>query len=74
MESTASTKTKHFPTSFLISTRWFLILAEAFQNNHVAACSTALRSATENEKGGYVTVPFSSKMTQRSGTADWIKF
>ena len=31
------------------------ILAEAFQNDHFTACSTALRSATEkNEMGGYV--------------------
>ena len=74
VEYTAGNKTKHFPTSFLISTSCFFILAEAFQNNHVAACSTALRSATENEMGGYVTVLCSSKMTQRSSTADWIKF
>ena len=75
IKSTAGNKTRLFPSPFLISTSWFLILAEAFRNDHVAAFSTALRSATEkNEFGGYVTVPFSSKMTQRSSTADWPKF
>ena len=54
---------------------WLLILAEAFRNDHVVACNTALRSPTEKiEMGGYVTVPCSSKMTQRSSTADWLKF
>ena len=68
-------KTRLSPSPFLNSTRWFGILPEAFRNDHVAACSTALLSATEkNEMGGYVTVPCSSKMTQLSSTADWIKF
>ena len=74
-KSTARNKTKLFPSPFLISTSFFLILAEAFRNDHVAACSTVLRSATEKkEMGGYATVPCSSKMTQRSSTADWLKF
>ena len=35
----------------------------------------ALRSAIEwNESGGYVIVPSRSKMTQRSSTANWLKF
>ena len=73
--STAGNKTRLFPSPFFISTGGFLILAEAFRNDQVAACSTALRSATEKkEKGGYVTVPCSSKMTRRSSTADWFKF
>ena len=64
IRSTAGNKTRYFHNPFLISTSWFLILAEAFRNDHVAACSTALRSATEkNELCGYVTVPCSSKMT-----------
>ena len=68
-------KTRLFPSPFFISTSFFLILAAAFRNDHVAACSTALRSANErNEMGGYVTVPGSSKMTQRSSTADRPKF
>ena len=74
-KSTAVNKIRLFPTPFLISTSWFLILAEEFRNDHVATCSTALRSAAEkHEKGGYVTVPCSSKMTQRSSTVEWIKF
>ena len=73
--STADKKIRSFPSPFLTSTSWFHILAEEFRNDHVAAGSTTLRSATEkNEKGGYVIVPCSSKMIRRSSTADWIKF
>ena len=75
IKSAAGNKTRLFPSPFLNSTSWFLILDKAFRNDHVAACSTVLRSATEkNEIGGYVTVPCASKMTQRSSTADWVKF
>ena len=71
VKSTAGNKTRLFPSLFLISTGRFYILAEAFRNDHVAACSTALLSATEkNEMGGYETVPCSTKMTQCSSTAD----
>ena len=67
-------KLSFFLSPFLNSTRWFLIIAKAFRNDHVAACSTALRSATEKtEMGGYVTLPCSSQLTQRSSTADWLK-
>ena len=75
IESTAGNKIRRFPSPLLISTRLFRILAEAFRNDYVTACSTALRSATEeNESGGYVTVPCSPKVTQLSSTADWLKF
>ena len=75
IKSTAGDKTKFFPTPFLISTRSRLTLAEAFQKVPVAACSNALRSATEeNESGCYVTVMCPSKVTQSSSTADWLKF
>ena len=61
---TAGNKIRFFPSPFLISTSSLFILAEAFRNDDVAACSTGLRSATEmNELGGYVIVPCSSKMT-----------
>ena len=43
IESTAGNKAKLVPSPFLISTRSFRILAEAFRNDYVAACSTALR-------------------------------
>ena len=57
IKSTAGNKTRLFPSPFLISTSRFLIFAKAFRNDHVAACSTALRIATEkNELGGYVTL------------------
>ena len=75
IQSTAGNKNTLYPSSFLISTTSFLILAGGFRNDYVAACSTALHSATEkNELGGYVTIPCPSKMTQRSSTADWPKF
>ena len=71
-KSTVGNKTGFFPSLFLISSGRFLILAEAFWSEHVAACRTALRNAIEkNERGDYVTVPCSSKMTQRSSKADW---
>ena len=75
IKSTTRNKSRLFPSPFLISTSRFCILDETFHNDHVAACSTALRSSTEKiEKGGYVTVPCSSKMTQRIITADWTEF
>ena len=74
-KSTVWIETRLFPSPFHVFTSSRLTLAGAFRSDHVAACSTALRSATEeNESGGYVTVPCSSKMTQRSSTADWLKF
>ena len=75
IKTTTGNENKFFPSPFLISTRWFFILAEAFRNDHVATCSSALLSAIEmNEMGGHVTVPCSSNMTQRSSTADWPNF
>ena len=75
IKSTDRNKTRLFLSPLLISTSWFLILAEAFRNDYVAACSTALCSAVEkNEMDGYLTVPYLSKVTQRSSTADWLKF
>ena len=60
-----------FPSPFHISTSSRVTLAEAFRNDYVAACSTALRSATEeNESGGYVTVPCPPKVTQHNSTSD----
>ena len=40
-------KTRFFPSPFHISNSLFLILAEAFRNDYVAAFSTAIRSVTE---------------------------
>ena len=62
-----------FFSPFLVSTSSGLISAGAFRGSYVAACSTALRSATEeNDSGGYVDVPCPSKVKQRSSTADWL--
>ena len=64
-----------FPSPFLVTTSWFVILAKVFRNDYVATCSTAHRSAIEkNEIGGYVTVTCLSKITQHNSTADWLKF
>ena len=72
---TAGNKTRFFPSPFLLSTSRLLIVAEAFRNDYVAACSTALRSTTEeNESGGYVTVPCPSNTTQSSSRADRLAF
>ena len=50
-------------------------MAGAFRGGYVAACSTAFRSATEeNDSGGYVDVPCPSKVEQHSSTAYWLKF
>ena len=75
IKSTAGNKTRFFLSPFLNATSGFLILAKTFQDDDVAVCSTALRSATEkNVTGGDVTVPCSSKMTQHKGTVDWLNF
>ena len=74
-KSTAGNKTTRFLSPFHVSTTSRLTLAEEFRSDYVAACSTALLSATEeNESGGYVTVLYPSKVTRRSSTADWLKF
>ena len=63
------------PSQFHVSTSSGLTLAGAFRGGYVAACSTAFRSATEeNDSGGYVDIPCPSKVEQRSRTADWLKF
>ena len=49
-KSTAQNKSRFSPGPFLISSSWLLKLAKALGNNHVAACDTALRSATERMK------------------------
>ena len=72
---TEGNKTRLFHSPFHVSTSSRLTLAETFRNDHLAACSTALRSATEeNESGGYVTVPCPSKVTRHSSTSDWLQF
>ena len=74
-KSTVVNKTKLVPSPIPNSVSSRLTLAGAFRSDHVAACSTALRSATEdNESGGYVAVPCPSKLKQRSSTADCLNF
>ena len=75
IKSTVGNKLGLFSSPFHVSTSSRLFLAGAFRRDHVAACSTAFRSATEgNDSGGYVDVRFPSKVKQRSSTADWLKF
>ena len=58
-------KTRLFYSRFHVSTSLCLTLLGAFRSDYVAACSAALRSATEeNELAGYVTVPCPSKVEQ----------
>ena len=75
IKCTVGNKTRFFPSPFHVSTSSRLVLAGAFRSDYVAACSTALGSATEeNESAGYVAVACPSKVKQRSSTADWLKF
>ena len=75
IKSTVGSKTRLFLSPFHITTSSRLTLAGKFRSDYVAACSTALRNATEeNESGGHVAVPRPSKVKQRSSTADWLKF
>ena len=63
-----------FVVRFCFLPAGFLVLAKAFRNGHVVACSTARRSATANdERRSYVTGPRLSTMTQHISTVDWIK-
>ena len=74
IKCTAEYKTRLFLSPLHVSASSRLTLAGAFLNDYVSVCSTARRSATEeNESGGYVTAPRPSKMTQHSSTADWLK-
>ena len=58
-----------------VSTSSRLNLAGAIRGDYVAACSTAFRSATEeNDSDCYVDVPCPSEVKQRSSTADWLRF
>ena len=71
IKSTVGNKTTLFPSPFHVFSSSRLTLVGDFRKNYVAACSTALRSATEeNDSGGHVPVPCPSKVKQRSNTAD----
>ena len=75
IKTTVWNKLGIYPSPFHISTSSRLTLAGAFRGGYVATCSTAFRSATEeNDSGGYVHVPCPSKVKQHSSTADWLRF
>ena len=74
-KSTVGNKTRLFPSPFQVSTSSSVTSAGAIRSDYAAACSTALRSATEkNDSGGHVDVPCPSKVKPRSSAADWLKF
>ena len=74
IKTTVWNKLGSFASPFHVSTSSRLTLAGAFRGGYVAACSTAFRSATEeNDSGGYVDVPCPSNVKQRSSTADWLE-
>ena len=63
IRSTVRNKIRPSPRPFYVSTSSSLTLAEALRSDYLAACSTALRIATEeNEWRDYVAVPCSSKV------------
>ena len=67
-------KTRPFPSPFHVSTSLRHTLAVVFRSDYVAACSTGLHSATEeNDSGGHVAVPCPTKVAQPSSTADWLR-
>ena len=75
LKTTVCNKLGVFRSPFQASTSSGLTLAGAFRGGYVAACSTAFRSAIEeNDSGGYVDVPWPSKVKQCSSTADWLEF
>ena len=75
IKSTVGNKTRLFRSPLHVSTSSRLTLAGAFRNDYVAACSTTLRGATEeNDSGGYGAVQCPSKVKQRSSTVDWLEF
>ena len=64
-KSTVGNRTRVFLSPFYVSTSSRLTLAEAFRSDYVDACSTAFRSATEeNDSCGHVAVPCPSKVKQ----------
>ena len=75
--STVGNKIRLFPIAFHVFTSSRLTLAEAFQSENFAACSTAFalgRASVENASGGYVAVPCPCKVKQHKSTVDWLNF
>ena len=52
IKPTAGNKTRLSPSLFHVSTSSRLTMAGALWNEYLAACSTALRSATEKKESG----------------------
>ena len=64
IKPTAGNKTRLIPSPFHVSASARLTLVGAFRSDYIAACSTALLSATEeNESSGYEAIACPSKKT-----------
>ena len=62
------------PRSFHVSTSLRHTSAVVARGDYVAACSTAFRSATEeNDSGGHVDGTYPTKVAQPNSTADWLR-
>ena len=67
-------KTRLFPSPFHVFISLRHTLAVVLRGDYVAACSTAFRSATEeNDSGGHVDGTYPTKMAQPNSTADWLR-
>ena len=62
------------PSPFHVSTSLRHTLAVVLRGGYMAACSTAFRSATEeNDSGGHVDGTYPTKVAQPNSTADWLR-
>ena len=67
-------KTRPFLSPFHVSTSLRRSLAVVARGVYVAACSTAFRSATEeNDSGGHVDGTWPTNVAQPNSTADWLR-
>ena len=63
-----------FSSPFDVSTSLRHTSVVVARGDYVAACSTAFRSATEeNDSGGHVDGTCRTKVAQPNSTADWLK-
>ena len=74
IKTTAWNKLGVNPSSFYVSTSLRHTSAVVARGDYVAACSTAFRSATEeNDSGGHVDGTYPAKVAQPNSTADWLR-
>ena len=74
MKTTVWNKLGVNPSLFHVSTSLRHTSAVVVRGDYVAACSTAFRSATEeNDSGGHVDGTYPTKVAQPNSTADWLR-